>query len=167
MVPPPAIQSVAVPNSKEPGYSPIYRNAKYPDKLQAYETSEVTTLFESFERSAKQYPKNDCLGTRPYNPATKTWGPYVWESYETVHKRRTNLGGGLLTLFERLAHVILMLQMTDNSPIHRPSLKALGVLRFTLKIEQSGSLPILHAMHTHSSLSHCTIRLVKKRPNSS
>src|SRR5579862_1480010 len=101
----PAIQGVALPNSKEPGYSPIYRNAKYADKLQPYETSEVTTLYESFERSVKQYPKNACLGSREYNRVAKSWGPYVWENYEQVHARRTNIGGGLLTLFEQLAHV--------------------------------------------------------------
>jgi len=102
---PPAIQSVAVPNSKEPGYSPVYRNAKYADKLQAYETSEVTTLYESFERTAKKHPKSDCLGSRPYDPVTKIWGPYVWQNYEQIHARRTNLGGGLLNLFDHLACV--------------------------------------------------------------
>jgi long-chain acyl-CoA synthetase len=105
MAPPPAVQSVALPNSKEPGYSSIYRNAQYPDALQAYETPEVRTLFESFERSAKLNAKSDCLGRREYDRATKTWGPYVWESYEEIHARRTRVGSGLLNLFEQFAKV--------------------------------------------------------------
>ena len=105
---PPAIQGVQVANSKEPGYSYVYRNARYVDKLQPYETSEVTTLFESFERSVKTNPKNDCLGHREYNKTTKTWGPYVWESYEAIHARRTDLGSGLLGLFEQTAKVLVL-----------------------------------------------------------
>ena len=105
MPPAPAVQGVALPNSKEPGYSSIYRNAKYPDALQAYETPEVRTLFESFERSVKLYAKNDCLGRREYDRATKTWGPYLWESYEEIHARRTRVGSGLLSLFEQFAKV--------------------------------------------------------------
>jgi long-chain acyl-CoA synthetase len=103
----PSVQSVALPNSKEPGYSAIYRNAKYPDALQLYETSEVTTLFESFERSVKRNPKNDCLGHREYDRASKGWGPYVWQSYEDIHGRRNRFGSGLLSLFEQFTRVQL------------------------------------------------------------
>jgi long-chain acyl-CoA synthetase len=103
---PPSIQSVQVPNSKEPGYSSIYRNAKYPNELQPYETSEVTTLFESFERSVKQSPKKECLGHREYDRTTKIWGPYLWETYEDIHIRRNKFGSGLLGLFEQVAKVL-------------------------------------------------------------
>jgi long-chain acyl-CoA synthetase len=101
----PAPQGVAVPNSKESGYSSIYRNAEYPDALQPYETSEVTTLYESFERSVKEGPKRDCLGHREYDRATKTWGPYIWETYEDIHARRNRFGSGVLNLFEQVARV--------------------------------------------------------------
>jgi len=101
----PAVQGIALPNSKEPGYSSVYRNAKYTDALQPYETAEVRTLFESFERSVKQNPKHDCLGHREYDRKTKTWGPYIWESYEEIHARRTRFGSGLLNLFEQVAKV--------------------------------------------------------------
>ena len=101
----PEVQCITVPNSKEPGYSAVYRNAKYPDQLQAYETSEVRTLYESFEQSVKKFPKHDCLGSREYNKVTKSWGPYVWKSYEEIHAWKTHIGGGLLTLFDQLAHV--------------------------------------------------------------
>jgi len=107
MVPlPPAVQGIALPNSKEPGYSSIYRNAKYPDALKPYETSEVTTLYESFERSVKNSGKNHCLGHREYDRATGVWGPYVWETYEDIHARRTKLGSGLLGLFDQVSKVL-------------------------------------------------------------
>ena len=101
----PEIQCITLPNSKEPGYSSIYRNARYPNELQRYETPEVTTLFESFERSVKRNPKSECLGRREYNKITKAWGPYVWETYEEIHTRRNHFGSGLLTLYERFAQV--------------------------------------------------------------
>jgi long-chain acyl-CoA synthetase len=65
----------------------------------------VTTLFESFERSVKEGPKRDCLGHREYDRVTKTWGPYVWESYEDIHTKRNKFGSGILSLFERVAKV--------------------------------------------------------------
>lgn len=108
-MPPPTIQGVALPNSKEPGYSSIYRNARSVDGIMPYETSEVTTLFESFERTVKTGPKNDCMGHREYDPVTKIWGPYVWQSYETVQQRRNNFGSGLLNLFEQVASVHTLL----------------------------------------------------------
>jgi long-chain acyl-CoA synthetase len=104
-MPPPSVQGIQVPNSKEPGYSSIYRNAKYPDGPLSCETSEVTSLFESFELTAKQYPKNDCLGHREYDKHTKTWTPYVWETYEEIQSRRNKLGSGLLSLFEQFSRV--------------------------------------------------------------
>lgn len=103
----PSVQSVTIPNSKEPGYSAIYRNTKYRDALQPFETSEVTTLFESFERSVKRSPKSDCLGRREYDRASKVWGPYVWESYEDIYGRRNRFGSGLLNLFEQFTNVQL------------------------------------------------------------
>jgi len=46
-------------------------------------------------------PKNRCLGHRPYNPDTKTFGNYVWEDYETVQRRRKNMGAGLVHLHKK------------------------------------------------------------------
>lgn len=48
-----------------------------------------------------RYTKNKCLGHRPYDPVSKTFGPYVWEDYETVAKRRKNFGAGLVHLHKQ------------------------------------------------------------------
>jgi long-chain acyl-CoA synthetase len=45
-----------------------------------------------------RFPKQKCLGHRPYDPVTKTFGPYVWQDYETVQTRRKNFGAGLVHL---------------------------------------------------------------------
>ena len=45
-----------------------------------------------------------CLGHRPYDPATKTFGPYQWMDYGTVQKRRANFGVGIVEV-NRLAGV--------------------------------------------------------------
>ena len=51
---------------------------------------------------ASLYPKRPCLGYRPWIPATKSYGPYVWMDYQTVQKRRAAIGVGLAELHERI-----------------------------------------------------------------
>lgn len=49
---------------------------------------------------ANQFPKNRCLGWRPYDPLTKTYGQYQWMDYATVQHRRTTLGRAIVQLHE-------------------------------------------------------------------
>ena len=70
---------------------------------------EVTTLFESFEKSVKEAPKNDCIGHREYDRTTKVWSPFIWQSYEAVQQRRNRFGSGLLNLFEAVARVHILI----------------------------------------------------------
>ena len=60
----------------------------------------VSSTHDMFESAAKQVPNNRCLGNRPYDSATKTFGPYVWETYADVKRRKTNFGAGLVGLLE-------------------------------------------------------------------
>lgn len=53
--------------------------------------------------TVKRVPGARCLGHRPYDPATKTWGPYIWETYAEVAARRTNFGIGLVSLHQNLS----------------------------------------------------------------
>ena len=46
-------------------------------------------------------PNNRCLGKRPWDPKTKTWGDYVWEDYATVQRRRKDVGAGIVSLHEQ------------------------------------------------------------------
>jgi len=47
---------------------------------------------------ANQFPKSKCLGSRPYDPVTKSFGQYQWQDYQTVQKRRAALGSALVEL---------------------------------------------------------------------
>lgn len=102
VVPPPpgTPYSVAVPGTQTAGRSAIYRHWRHKDgPLQTLDPS-CTTAHEFFEQTAQRIPKRDCLGHRPYDPVSKTYGPYLWESYGEVAKRRANFGVGLVALHE-------------------------------------------------------------------
>ena len=56
-----------------------------------------------FEQTiASRVPKRPCLGHRPYDPSTKTFGDYVWQDYQTVQSRRANFGVGLVQLHKQV-----------------------------------------------------------------
>ncbi|CCX31992.1 hypothetical protein FPQ18DRAFT_321625 [Pyronema domesticum] len=93
---------IALPNSKKPGYSAVYRNhlVGTGELIKTIDPS-VTTMFEAFEGSCRKYPNNKCLGWRDQDKIKKTWGPYQWIDYKTVQERRTNLGMGLRYLHQK------------------------------------------------------------------
>jgi len=100
-VPPPKglPYSVPLPGSSAPGRSAIYRHWKFADKpLLESLVPEITTPHEAFEHSVAIRGKRRCLGHRPYDPIAKTFGPYVWQDYDTIAQRRKNFGAGLVHL---------------------------------------------------------------------
>jgi long-chain acyl-CoA synthetase len=91
--------SVPLPGSQKEGRTAVYRHWKFADKpVLEYLIPEIKTAHEAFEASSTRYPRNKCLGHRPYDAVTKKYGAYEWEDYETVARRRTNLGAGLVHL---------------------------------------------------------------------
>ncbi|KAK8130169.1 AMP-binding enzyme [Apiospora kogelbergensis] len=63
---------------------------------------EVRTFHELFQDSAKRFPGNRCLGTRPWNATTKSWeNRYTWQTYEEVAERCKNFGSGILHLHRK------------------------------------------------------------------
>jgi long-chain acyl-CoA synthetase len=103
-VPPPvgAAHSIALPGSAQPGRSAVYRHWRAKDGVLVTLDPSIKTAHDFFEQSAARVPKNRCLGRREYDAEKKTWGPYIWESYGDVHKRRANLGSGLVALHEQV-----------------------------------------------------------------
>ncbi|KAL4927812.1 putative AMP-binding enzyme [Aspergillus undulatus] len=93
--------SVPIPGTEKEGRSPIYRSYWTQKELVKTLDPNVTTAHEIFESTANAHPKTDCLGWRPYDPATKTWGQYQWLSYGTVQRRRTDFGSGLVELHHK------------------------------------------------------------------
>jgi long-chain acyl-CoA synthetase len=91
--------SLPIPGSQVEGRSAVYRHWKFVDQpILEKLVPEITTGHEAFEATAARYPKNNCLGHRPYDPVTKTWGAYVWQNFATVQTRRKNFGAGLVRL---------------------------------------------------------------------
>lgn len=103
--PPPKGQpySVPLPGTQKEGQSATYRHWQFADKpLLATLVPEINTPHEAFEATVARHPKNRCLGHRPYDAATKKFGAYIWEDYETVAKRRKNFGAGLVHLHQQV-----------------------------------------------------------------
>ena len=100
--PPGQPHSVKVSGSEEPGRSAVYRHWLFKDGLCVTLDPSVRTVHDIFEHSANRSPRKRCLGYRPYNPTTKTFGNYVWEDYQTVQRRRANFGVGLVELHKRI-----------------------------------------------------------------
>lgn len=94
--PPNAPHSVPIPNSASDGRSPIYRHWRFRDiPLLRTLDPKVTTGHEMFEVSVKKHANVKFLGSRAWDPATKTWGKYNWETYAEVGVRRKNFGIGI------------------------------------------------------------------------
>ena len=100
--PPGAPYSVPVPGSEQAGRSSLYRHWRQKDGLIHTLDPDVKSAHDFFEQSAKRLPNQKCLGHRPYDAATKTFGPYVWETYSQIQKRRANFGAGLVALHQQL-----------------------------------------------------------------
>ena len=54
-----------------------------------------------FESTAKRMPNSPGFGYRPYNSTKKTWEPYQWIDFESMQKRRTDFGKGLVEIHAR------------------------------------------------------------------
>jgi long-chain acyl-CoA synthetase len=101
--PPPPVgvpYSVTVPGSEQEGRTAVYRNWRCKDGLMYTLDPSVSSTHDMFESAAKQVPNNRCLGRRPYDPNTKVFGSYIWETYADVQRRKTNFGAGLVGLLE-------------------------------------------------------------------
>ena len=100
--PPGAPNSVAVPGSGKHGRSAVYRHWRQKDGLIYSLDPDVKTAHDFFEQSAKRVPNANCLGHRPYDPETRVFGPYQWQTYAQVQKRRANFGVGLSSLHQEV-----------------------------------------------------------------
>lgn len=98
--PPGSPYSVPVPGSEQPGRSPTYRHWRFKDGVLKSLDPDMTSAHDIFESIANRLPNNKCLGSRPYDPVTKTFGKYQWMTYAEVQRRRANLGAGIVAVNE-------------------------------------------------------------------
>ncbi|KAJ4307117.1 medium-chain fatty acid-CoA ligase faa2 [Collariella sp. IMI 366227] len=79
--PPPAGTPYAlpIPGTERPNRTPIYRHWRFQNGplLETYDPAH-RTFHDLFEHSAKQYPKNRCLGWRPWNLNAEKYGVGLW-----------------------------------------------------------------------------------------
>jgi long-chain acyl-CoA synthetase len=100
--PPGSPYSLPLPGSEREGRSAVYRHWRFADRplLQTVDPR-VLTAHDAFEVSAKKRPNARCLGTRPWDSATKTFGKYEWMTYGETAQRRKNFGAGLVELHKK------------------------------------------------------------------
>ncbi|KAL0082242.1 hypothetical protein F4703DRAFT_1758011 [Phycomyces blakesleeanus] len=91
-------QSYEVPNSKQPGQSPIYRNGERPVVEDSFSPN-VKTIYDIFYYGFKLSRDRPCLGVRKLVDAkTGKRGAYEWQTYREVSHRVDNFGSGLMNL---------------------------------------------------------------------
>lgn len=91
--------ALPLPNTEEPGFSPVYRNAYAQKELKAIPYPGINTLYETFELSVANNGHKRAFGHR-VKKDDGTYGEYVWEDYNTVKRRRNNLGSGLFFILQ-------------------------------------------------------------------
>lgn len=91
--------AVALPGSKQPGFSSIYRNISLPEKLITTPHPSLTTLYNLFDLSKKVYPDRNAIGVRSTQPDGSR-GPYEWEKYSSLDERQKAFGLGLFFILQ-------------------------------------------------------------------
>lgn len=97
--PPNAPYSLPIPNSASEGRTSVYRHWRFRDipLLKTFDPK-LKTAHDLFESSVKKSPNAKCLGSRAWDPASKTWGKYEWMTYAELAVRRRNFGTGIREL---------------------------------------------------------------------
>ena len=95
--PPGKPHGVPVPGSEKEGRSAIYRHYKFRDGPIGTFDPSVQTIYDWFEQTVRKYPNAKALGTRPWNPQTKSWdNKYTWLTFTEVSAKSKDVGAGLI-----------------------------------------------------------------------
>ncbi|SPO03818.1 related to long-chain-fatty-acid CoA ligase FAA2 [Cephalotrichum gorgonifer] len=98
--PPGKPHGVPLPGTEKEGRTAIYRHWKLRDTpLVTTHDPSVQTIYDLFEKAARNYPTTKAFGTRPWNPQTKAWeNKYSWITFAEASARSKNLGAGLVEI---------------------------------------------------------------------
>ncbi|KAF9543684.1 hypothetical protein EC957_000539 [Mortierella hygrophila] len=96
------IQAVELPGTRRPGQTGIYRRKGFEDALLAIPPSRphIKTIYDAFQHGLGVSPNEAALGRRIFDPVTKTYGGYVWQTYTEVGDRITRFGSGLVKIHQ-------------------------------------------------------------------
>ncbi|WFD19491.1 long-chain-fatty-acid--CoA ligase [Malassezia caprae] len=89
-------QMVELPNSKLDGYTPVYRNAAFP------ESPKEIALYDAFLHGMSKNPQANCLGHRPWDPVKGDLANhFVWRSYQESHDEALAMGSAMCQWVEQ------------------------------------------------------------------
>lgn len=94
-------QAIPIPGTERPGFSAAYRNADGPDELVTVLHPKLQTADDLFRNTVTSTPNNLALGERRFDQTTKTWGPYIYQTYAEVEERVSNLASGIINIVEK------------------------------------------------------------------
>lgn len=92
--------AVALPGTETATRSAVYRHWAIRDGplITSFDPA-IQTTYDIFEDVTRKYPNSRALGTRPWNPQTKTWeSKYTWITFAEATARSRNLGAGLVEI---------------------------------------------------------------------
>lgn len=93
------MNGTALQNTAIPGFSSIYRNSYTKDNLLEIPHPSLKTLHEIFTTSAEYYRNDPCFGSR-HPLSDGSMGPYEWNTYSEVNKRKKDFGSGLFLILQ-------------------------------------------------------------------
>ncbi|KAF9437633.1 hypothetical protein BGZ76_011815 [Entomortierella beljakovae] len=96
--------SVEVPGTRSPGATGHYRCPQHPNALLEYPTEapHIKTIYDMFQHALPKFSNNEFLGTRAFDPSTKKYGKYIWQTFGQIDNRINAFGSGLLNAYEDL-----------------------------------------------------------------
>ncbi|CCH44559.1 Long chain fatty acyl-CoA synthetase [Wickerhamomyces ciferrii] len=110
------VQSSRLPNSKEAGFSSIYRSSLCQDGLISTVHPDLDTSHSIFQKAVELYGERDLFGVRKFDRSTgKFDDDFTYQTYNEIATRRTNLGSGIKTLLPQDEKFVVSL-FSPNRP---------------------------------------------------
>ncbi|KAF9092954.1 hypothetical protein BGX29_009889 [Mortierella sp. GBA35] len=96
------MQAVELPGTRRPGQTGIYRRKGFEDALLSVPPNRphIKTIYDAFQHGLNVSPNKPAFGRRVFDPVTKTFGEYVWQTYTEVNERITHFGSGLIKIHQ-------------------------------------------------------------------
>ncbi|VVT49207.1 uncharacterized protein SAPINGB_P002156 [Magnusiomyces paraingens] len=94
-------QAIPIPGSEKPGFSAVYRNAHSPDRLISVVHPDLDTVDSTFQAVVNAKPNALCLGERTHDQSSKTWGPYIFQTYSEINERVNHVASGIINIVEK------------------------------------------------------------------
>lgn len=135
-------QMIEVPNSKRNGFSPVYRNAAFPND------PPLVYPYDAFSQSVARNPNGNCLGHRPWDEKKDDLADYfVWRSYADVHTEATALGSAFTKYVEEGRLV------ARDSSVEDPGLQNWSVAYWGANRPEASVMTIAQVAYSRQSVS--------------